>query len=182
MIGKVIDGFELMDFKGKGTFGSVYQCKKDNQIYAMKIFASDFVFAEFSKGNDNRITREIDALKVVNSEFVVRYVADGSFIDNKWKYFYVVMDYVEGQDLENALKKQTFSEDEAKSIFVSILHGIEDIHKAHLIHRDLKPANIYLLRDGSVKILDFGLSKLIDFTSITNTGDQLGTPLYMCKR
>lgn len=59
------------------------------------------------------------------------------------------------------------------------LHSIEDIHNAHLIHRDLKPANIYLLRDGSVKILDFGLSKLIDFTSITNTGDQLGTPLYM---
>lgn len=179
MIGKIIDGFELLDFKGKGTFGSVYQCKKDNQIYAMKIFASDFVFAEFSKGNDNRITREIDALKVVNSKFVVKYIADGSFIDNKWKYFYVVMDYVEGEDLENVLKKQTFSEDEAKAIFVSILHGIEDIHKAHLIHRDLKPANIYLLRDGSVKILDFGLSKLIDFTSITNTGDQLGTPLYM---
>lgn len=179
MVGRIIDGFELIDFKGKGTFGSVYQCKKDNQLYAMKIFASDFVFSEFSKGDDNRITREIDALKMVNSEFVVKYIADGNFIDNGWKYFYVVMDYVDGEDLESALKKRTFSVKEAITIFVSILQGINAIHKANLIHRDLKPANIYLLCKGNVKILDFGLSKLIDFTSITNTGDQLGTPLYM---
>lgn len=179
MVGKIIDGFELIDFKGKGSFGSVYQCKKDGQIYAMKIFAADFVFAEFAKGDDNRITREIEVLKMVDSAFVVKYISDGSFIDNRWKYFYVVMDYVDGEDLENVLKRHTFSEEEAKSIFIAILNGIDAIHKANLIHRDLKPANIYLLSNGDVKILDFGLSKLIDFTSITNTGDQLGTPLYM---
>jgi Serine/threonine protein kinase len=179
VVGKIIDGFELIDFKGKGSFGSVYQCRKNEQIYAMKIFSADFVFDEFSKGEDNRVTREIEALKIVNSVFVVKYIFDGNFIDNGWKYYYVVMDYVEGEDLENALKSRAFSEEDAKKIFSSILQGIDAIHNAKLIHRDLKPANIYLLQDGSVKILDFGLSKLIDFTSITNTGDQLGTPLYM---
>ncbi|WP_294853460.1 serine/threonine-protein kinase [uncultured Oscillibacter sp.] len=179
MVGKIIDGFELIDFKGKGSFGSVYQCRKNEQIYAMKIFSADFVFDEFSKGEDNRVTREIEALKIVNSVFVVKYIFDGNFTDNGWKYYYVVMDYVEGEDLENALKSRAFSEEEVKRIFASILQGVDAIHNAKLIHRDLKPANIYLLQDGSVKILDFGLSKLIDFTSITNTGDQLGTPLYM---
>lgn len=179
MIGKIIDGFKLMKFKGKGTFGSVYQCEKNNQNFAMKIFAADFIFAEFSKDGDNRVTREIEALKLVNSQYVVKYIFDGNFVDNGWQYYYVVMDYVEGQDLESALKSQTFSEDDAKHIFNSILYGIDAIHNANLIHRDLKPANIYLLKNGSVKILDFGLSKIIDFMSITNTGDQLGTPLYM---
>ncbi|MGS0763123.1 serine/threonine-protein kinase [Syntrophomonas curvata] len=176
---KQIGDYQLIKFKGKGTFGSVYRCEKDGNIYAMKIFSADFVYSEFSKGNDNRISREIEALKLVNSENVVKYIDDGSFIDNNWKYYYVVMDYVDGDDLENILKQRTFSQEEALIIFNSILNGIFAIHEAKLIHRDLKPANIYLLKDGNVKILDFGLSKLIDFTSITNTGDQLGTPLYM---
>jgi serine/threonine-protein kinase len=179
MVGKIIDGFELIEFKGKGSFGSVYRCKKDDRIYAMKIFVADFVFAEFTKGNDNRITREIAALKMVDSDFVAKYISDGNFMDNGWKYFYVVMTYVDGEDLESVLQNRVFSEEEAKLIFIAILHGIDAIHRANLIHRDLKPANIRLLHNGNVKILDFGLSKLIDFTSITNTGDQLGTPLYM---
>ncbi len=179
MIGRVIDGFVLNSFQGKGTFGSVFQCEKNGQRYAMKIFSADAVFSEFSKNDDNRITREIEALKTVDSPFVVKYITDGYFIDNSCRYYYVVMDYVEGEDLECVLKERSFSIAEARQIFISILKGIDSIHQKQLIHRDLKPANIYLLHNGDIKILDFGLSKLIDFTSITNTGDQLGTPLYM---
>jgi serine/threonine-protein kinase len=145
----------------------------------MKVFSVDFIHNEFAKGDDNRITREIEALKAVNSENVAKYIDNGSFVDNNWKYLYVVMDYIDGSDLEEIMKSKVFSVDESIKIFRSLLNGISDINKAKIIHRDLKPANIYLLRNGDIKILDFGLSKLIDFTSITNTGDQLGTPLYV---
>ena len=100
MIGRNIDDYKLIEFKGKGTFGSVYKCEKNGNIFAMKIFSADFIFDEFSKSDDNRITREVSALKMVNSEQVVNYIDDGSFNDNNWKYYYVVMDYVEGEDLE----------------------------------------------------------------------------------
>mgnify|MGYP000859804579 CR=1 FL=1 len=176
---KIIDDYKIIKFLGKGTFGSVYKCEKNGHTYAMKMFSADFVYSEFMKGDDNRISREIEALKLVDSENVVKYIDDGSFIDNNWKYYYVVMDYVDGDDLEQITKQKIFTTEEAISIFKSILNGISAIHEANLIHRDLKPSNIYLLESGSVKILDFGLSKLIDFTSITNTGDLLGTPLYM---
>ena len=179
MIGKLIDNFKLIEFKGKGTFGSVYCCEKDKSIYAMKIFSSEFVFTEFLKGDDNRVTREIEALKMIDSDYVVKYISHGTFIENSWKYFYVVMDYVDGEDLESILKNGNLSEIESISIFKSILYGIDAIHKQNLIHRDLKPANIYITDNKKVKILDFGISKLIDFTSITNTGDRWGTPLYM---
>lgn len=179
MVGKKINGYEIIEFRGKGSFGTVYKCQKDNCIYAMKIFARDYVFTEFSKGIDNRITREIEALKKVNSKYVAGYVDDGIFADNGWEYIYVIMDFVEGQDLAQIMKTRTFDIEEAISVFDQILSGIESIHSQKLIHRDLKPANIYMLADGNIKILDFGLSKLIDYTSITNTGDQLGTPLYM---
>jgi Serine/threonine protein kinase len=179
MTGKNIDGYALGEYKGKGTFGSVYRCEKDGNTYAMKIFSADFVSNEFLNGSDNRITREIEALKIVNSKHVVKYIDDGNFIDNGWKYYYVVMDYVNGEDLEKILKTRSLSIVDSISVFSSILEGISAIHSAKIIHRDLKPANIYVLKNGNVKILDFGLSKLIDFTSITSTGDILGTPLYM---
>lgn len=179
MVGKVLNGYEIIEFKGKGTFGTVYKCKKNNQIYAMKIFAMDYVFTEFEKSDDNRITREIAALKTVCSPYVARYIDDGTFEDNSWTYLYVIMDYVDGQDLSQVLKTRGLMQDEIIEIFGQIVMGIDAIHSAKLIHRDLKPANIYLMNNGSIKILDFGISKLIDYTSITNTGDQLGSPLYM---
>ena len=179
MIGKNINGYEIIEFQGRGSFGTVYKCQKDSFVYAMKIFSRDYVFAEYAKGVDNRITREIEALKKVNNKYVAGYIDDGSFVDNEWEYIYVVMDFIEGQDMAKIMKSRTFDNDEAISIFKQILNGIEAIHSQKLIHRDLKPANIYMLDNGDVKILDFGLSKLIDYTSITNTGDQLGTPLYM---
>jgi len=98
MIGKNINGYEIIEFKGKGSFGTVYKCQKENCTYAMKIFAIDYVFSEFAKGEDNRITREIEALKKVQSVYVAGYVDDGTYIDNGWEYIYVVMDFVEGQD------------------------------------------------------------------------------------
>lgn len=179
MVGKKINGYEIIEFRGKGSFGTVYKCRKDNCVYAMKIFARDYVFAEFAKGVHNRITREIEALKKVHGKYVAGYIDDGTFTDNGWEYIYVIMDFVEGQDLAKVMKSRSFNVDEALDIFEQLLSGIESIHQQKLVHRDLKPANIYILDNGDIKILDFGLSKLIDYTSITNTGDQLGTPLYM---
>ena len=49
MVGKVLNGYEIIEFKGKGSFGTVYKCKKNNQSYAMKIFSMDYVFTEFPK-------------------------------------------------------------------------------------------------------------------------------------
>jgi len=179
MLNKLINGYKIIEFIGKGTFGSVYKCEKDGENYAMKIFVADYIHQEFTKGDDNRITREIEALKAVNSKNVAKYIHNGSFLDNNWKYFYIVMEYIDGLDLEEVMRTKTFSINESIEIFKNLLSGISSIHEAKIIHRDLKPANIYLLQNGDIKILDFGLSKLIDFTSITSTGDQLGTPLYM---
>lgn len=89
------------------------------------------------------------------------------------------MDYVDGEDLSKYIINHILTTDQAVSIFKSIVMGVNAIHEQRIVHRDLKPANIYITLDGKVKILDFGLSKLIDFTSITSTGAEIGSPLYM---
>ena len=179
MIGRNINGYVIKEFKGSGSFGTVYSCEKNGVVYAIKIFSFSFVLTEFSKGNDNRITREITALKSVSHPNVVSYVDDGEFVDNGVKYLYVIMDYVDGQDLAHYIQTVNISTDAATAIFKDIINGVDAIHAQHIVHRDLKPANIYITKTGQIKILDFGLSKLIDFTSITSTGAEIGSPLYM---
>lgn len=71
----------------------------------MKIFARDYVYAEFAKGTNNRITREIEVLKKVKSRYVAGYIDDGTFVDNGWEYVYVIMDFVDGHDLAEIMKK-----------------------------------------------------------------------------
>ena len=98
MIGKNIGGYEILEFRGKGSFGTVYKCQKNNCIYAMKVFARDYVLAEFEKGNDNRITREIHALKSVDNKYVTKYVDDGVFPFAVW-----LCDCCDGHPVHGAL-------------------------------------------------------------------------------
>lgn len=180
VIGKRINDYTIIEYKGKGSFASVYVCKRGEGIYAIKIFNADYVFAEYNKNpNDNRVTREIEILKRVNHPNVIKYIDDGRFIDNGNEYIFVVMDYADGIDLKSYLEKKTLTIEEALSIFKELIKALDAIHNEDIVHRDLKPENIYITKENGIKILDFGLSKLIDFTSITSTGTEIGSPLYM---
>jgi serine/threonine-protein kinase len=98
---------------------------------------------------------------------------------------YMVMEYLEGQDLEATLQERgELPVDKVVDYMLQALEALAEAHVAGIVHRDLKPANIFLARrvDGSpvVKVLDFGISKLAsDKHSITTTGAQMGSPLYM---
>jgi eukaryotic-like serine/threonine-protein kinase len=100
---------------------------------------------------------------------------------------YLIMEYLEGDDLYTYLKRKgALSPAEAASIGWQILDALEAAHDAGVIHRDLKPPNIYLVRWGRrtlVKLLDFGVAKLLDTSKedalLTRTGVVVGTPAYM---
>ena len=179
MVGKNIHGYEVLEYIGKGQFGTVYKCSKSQSIYAIKIFNIEYVNEEFSKGGNNRIIREIESLKLVKHENVIKFIDSGTFDNNKQTYVYIVMEYLEGIDLKSYLDTKRINLADAELFFAQILEGLDAIHKNNIVHRDLKPQNIYLTKNKQIKILDFGLSKMIDFTSITSTGTAIGSPLYM---
>lgn len=180
MKGKIINGYEIIDFVGKGQFGTVYKCQKENTIYAIKIFNLDYVYSEFrTNGSDNRITREMQALRMVEHENVIKLADDGFFKENSQVYVYVVMEYLNGIDLKEYLYSNELTLENIEDIFKQILRGLDAVHNKNIVHRDLKPENIFITTDNKVKLLDFGLSKLIDFTSITSTGNTIGSPIYM---
>lgn len=98
---------------------------------------------------------------------------------------YIMMEYIEGESLRDALAKgKQFSADQLQQIFSDVLTGLACAHEVGLLHRDLKPANIMLLeKDGRIgaKLVDFGLAKPISDEGghLTESGVLLGTPLYM---
>lgn len=94
----------------------------------------------------------------------------------------LVMEYVDGIDLSEMVLKHSgpISEDKLLPIFKQMLAGIGYAHKNNVIHRDIKPSNFIITKDGTVKVLDFGIAKLLeDDQQLTKTGMRLGTTTYM---
>ena len=92
---------------------------------------------------------------------------------------FIAMEYVEGKNLKQLLKdKVSLSYDRIAEIVTSVGEALDYAHRRGIVHRDVKPANIILTNDGTVKITDFGIAK-INSSSLTATGQFLGTPNYM---
>ena len=92
---------------------------------------------------------------------------------------FIAMEYVEGFNLKQILKDKTpLTFERVAEIISSVADALDYAHRKGIVHRDVKPANIIITPDGTVKITDFGIAK-IETSSLTSTGQFLGTPNYM---
>lgn len=178
MLGKNINGYKVEQFLGKGGFGEVYKATKNGPQYAIKFIREDFIYKDYQK---ELLRREIAALRKVKSKYTVTFFEDGTYTEGYTTYRYIVMELVEGLTLREILDKypKPWPQDKAIKLITYVLKGLSDIHKENIIHRDLKPENIKITPNKEVKILDYGLSKIIDYSSITQTGVPVGSFFYM---
>jgi eukaryotic-like serine/threonine-protein kinase len=184
--GSAIKGYRILEFIDSGGFGSVYKAELDSRLYAIKIFREDYVLKEYrEKGERNRIKREIEIMKSVSHPSLIDYVDDFKETISGVPSYFLVMEFAEGITLRKVLNKKRLSEGEAINLYLNILDGINALHSIRgdsddtgIIHRDLKPENI-IVNGNDIKILDYGISKVIDYTSITSTGEIMGSPVYM---
>lgn len=188
ILNQEINGYKFVSFINKGGFGAVYKAEKENIFFAIKVFHEEYILREFKKhGENNRLKREIDIMKSVSHKFLVEYVDDFVIEDESGKNYFLVMSFIDGDNLRTILKREdTLPEKESIRLFKQILEGLDYLHNHQgcdddtgIIHRDLKPENIIVQNDGQIKIVDFGISKVIDFTSLTSTGEIFGTGPYM---
>jgi serine/threonine protein kinase len=132
-----------------------------------------------------RFLREARAAAMVRSEHVAR-VTDVGTLDTGEPF--LVMEYLEGENLAEALARSgPFAISDVVGWVLQVCEALAEAHVAGITHRDLKPANLFLARGAgdslSVKVLDFGISKLVDGgtedASLTATSAVMGSPLYM---
>ncbi len=189
LINKTKNWYHIISFINKGWFWSVYKAERDGINYAIKIFNEDYILREFKIHweKNNRLQREIDIMKSVSHELLVKYIDDFIIEDETWKNYFLVMEYITGNNLRQILNiNEKLEEYKAIELFRQILEWLNYLHSIRwenddnwIIHRDLKPENILIQDNWKIKIVDFWISQVIDFTSITSTGEVFWTGPYM---
>ncbi len=170
--------YEIIEELGKGAMGLVYKSldPKINRLLAIKTI-------RFSDEFDEDVIQEIKARFFSEAEIAGRlsHPAIVTIFDvgEDGDLTYMVMEYLEGNDLEKFIsKKNLLPFRKVLDVVASVADALAYAHRAEVIHRDIKPANIMLLKNGGVKVTDFGIAKAIS-SSRTKTGVILGTPNYM---
>jgi eukaryotic-like serine/threonine-protein kinase len=182
--GDVIGGkYTIEALIGVGGMGAVFLAKHEQlrRRVAVKFLLSE---ARSSPDAYARFEREAHAAAALQSENVARVIDMGALPDGTP---YIVMEYLEGQDLSARLESSgRLAIDEAVAHVVEACDAVGEAHALGIIHRDLKPANLFLARrpngTARVKVLDFGISKMNTAgkpMSLTGTGAVMGSPLYM---
>ncbi len=128
-----------------------------------------------------RFFAEARAVNLIKHDNIVE-VMDLAVLDNGRPY--ILMEYLEGQSLHQALAQRVrFQPEVIAEVIIEVLAGLSAAHSRHIVHRDIKPENIFLTKSGRIKLLDFGIAKLqpdiAKLDSATKTGTLLGTPHYM---
>jgi serine/threonine-protein kinase len=175
---KVSERYRLDERLAAGGMGVVY---KGLDLQRKKPVAVKFVHEAFAGIPTlvKRFQREVNAMSRVSHDNLVSIIDSGV----SGGVPYLVMDFHEGTSLGDMLEKGKLPPAEAIDYAKQILSGVEHAHISGVVHRDLKPDNILIVDGKQVKILDFGLAKMISEegagTQLTNTGFALGTPGYM---
>ena len=163
------DYYEMLDDLGEGIFGSVKLGveKKTKERVAIKIIKK-----KKAKQSDIELVRtEIDVMKLCHHPNVVHLL---DHFENA-EYIFIVMEYIRGGRLTDYMKEKkfNFTEKRAAELIYEIAVGVKYLHKYGIIHRDLKPDNIMLTEandKGHIKIMDFGLSKILGKKEKTSDG------------
>jgi len=175
MIGTLLGNrYELLEKIGEGGMAVVYKakCHLLDRYVAVKIlkeqYSSDSDFVE-------KFKNEATAAASLSHNNIVNIYDVGS--ENNINY--IVMEYVNGKTLKKIITENTrLSYPKTINIAIQIASGLECAHKNNLIHRDIKPHNILVTEDGVAKVADFGIAKVANSMTITNSGQIIGSAHY----
>ncbi|MHC4560908.1 MAG: protein kinase domain-containing protein, partial [Planctomycetota bacterium] len=179
--GRQIGPFRIEQELGRGGAGVVYlahDTKLDRSV-AIKSLPPEV------KDNPkalSRFTREARVLASLNHPNIASIYDE---LEEAEGLIYLVLEYVPGQTLAERITKKPLKLEEALSFALQIAEAVAAAHEHDVIHRDLKPGNIKITQEGKVKVLDFGLAKVVggeamdQQTTITEPGRVIGTPAYM---
>ncbi len=167
---------EIVECLGRGGMGVVYRARQKSldRFVALKLIAPERVDdPEFAE----RFSREAQALAKLSHPNIVTIHDFGQ----AGGFFYLLMEFVDGVNLRQAMEAGRFTPEQALAIVPPICEALQCAHDRGIVHRDIKPENLLLDKAGVVKIADFGIAKMLGEDSATGLADSqpAGTPQYM---
>jgi serine/threonine protein kinase/tetratricopeptide (TPR) repeat protein len=175
LVSTVTAKYRIIGELGKGGMAMVY---KAEDIKLRRIVALKLLWPELTRDDEvkERFMREAQAVSALDhANICTIYEID----ETKDGQMFIVMSHYEGVTLREKIKDESFSSEAAVDIAIQIACGLAEAHEKGIVHRDIKPGNIMLTAKGQVKIMDFGLAKLLGRERITDIGVPMGTVAYM---
>ena len=169
---------EFIELLGRGGMGVVYKARQRelDRIVAVKILSPE---VRGKPAFTERFSREARAMAKLSHPNIVTIHEFGQ----QDSLYYLLMEYVDGANLRQAMQREPLPQSEALTIVPQICSALQYAHSSGVIHRDIKPENMLIDRQGNIKIADFGLSKLLQKEdsdlSLTGNRQVMGTPMYM---
>jgi serine/threonine-protein kinase len=185
MIGRTLSHYRVEELLGSGTMGVVYRAvdEQGGRDVAIKLLPPGLVSDTNARSRLAREARALSKLAHENIEDLYAFETSGDDVD------FLVMELLEGQTLRRRLETgEPFEEHEVIELGIQLMSAVEAAHAEGIAHRDLKPANIAIVKEGKLKVLDFGLAKWFtqevgattaDLSSSTDTSVSVGTVPYM---
>jgi serine/threonine-protein kinase len=177
-VGKTLGPFAIDRELGTGAMGAVYRARyvKTGQVVAIKVMAPGLDLTNPNAAA--RFEREATILGQFNHPNIVRMFGAGKSKSQGIRY--LAMEYVEGESLDHVMgRRGRMSWEEVVALGQQLCAALQHAHEQGVIHRDLKPSNLMILRDGTLKLTDFGIAKDMDVTRLTSDNCTVGTAAYM---
>lgn len=175
-VGKRLDGrYEVQEIIGVGGMSVVYKAydNVDDRIVTIKILKEEFLNNEEFK---RRFKNESKAIALLSHPNIVK-VYDVNFGE---KLQYIVMEYIDGITLKEYINKQgAITWNDALFFMTQILRAVQHAHDKGIVHRDIKPQNIMLLKNGNIKVTDFGIARFSRSETRTLTEQAIGSVHYI---
>jgi eukaryotic-like serine/threonine-protein kinase len=170
----ICDRFAIEHRLGEGGMGEVFRARDPATGEAVAVK----VISDAGALRAARFAREAETLAELDHPGIVRYVSHGVTASGE---LYLVMEWLEGEDLKARLERAPLTASEAVALARRVASALGAAHARGIVHRDLKPSNLFLVggRVDQVKILDFGIALREGQTPLTRTGVATGTPMYM---
>lgn len=170
-----LDRYEIVEELGRGGMGIVFKAFQPDmdRVCALKVITTS---PQVSPAQINRFVQEGRSAAQLHHPHIIRVFDCGQ----QRNFFYIAMEFLEGQALNEYMKEKKPNIEEILAIFDDLLDAVEYAHQHGVVHRDLKPQNIMVEKGGRAKLIDFGLAK--DFThgmELTQPGQILGSPYYL---
>lgn len=180
-IGKKVGNYRLVSELGRGGMGAVFLAERDDSEFQKRVAVklikrgmdTDFILKRFR--NERQILATLEHPNIAH-------LLDGGTTDDGLPFF--IMEYIEGRAITEFCSDEKLSVTQRLQVFLQVCAAVEYAHQNSVIHRDLKPGNIMVMNDGTPKLLDFGIAKLLNPELAPNTIDptmsllRLMTPEY----
>ncbi len=158
-LGSVIGSYRLVSLLGRGGMGDVYLAERDDDQFEHRVALKLIRPGLGGQVATERFKRERQILAQLDHPNIATLLDGGVTSDG---HPYLVMQYVDGQPVTEWCRERKLSLRDRLELFQTVCDAVQAAHNALVVHRDLKPANILVTNDGQVRLLDFGIAKLLD--------------------